>query len=370
MNFAFSEEQEEFRRAIRRFLADRSPSSEVRRLMETEEGFDPKVWSQMANQLGLTAVAIPEKFGGLGYGQIELGIVFEEMGRALLCAPYFSTVAMGVNLLLASGDEAACSTYLPLVASGEARIAVAASESETDWSTAEISTVASEGAEPHISGRKPYVIDGLTATHILVLARNQNGISLYLVDGSEASIFRAPQISLDMTRKLATVAFQATPARLVGLAGDGVSYYETMLNRSIISMASEQVGGAQRVLEMAVDYAKTRVQFGRPIGSFQAIKHKCAEMLVDIEAAKSAAYYGSWVVDNEQAEIPTVAYLAKAFCSEAYFSAAAENIQIHGGIGFTWEHDAHLYFKRAKSSELMFGSPAYFREKLAETIGL
>lgn len=370
MNFAFSEEQEEFRRSIRRFLEDRSPISEVRRLMETQEGFDPKVWSQMANQLGLTAVTIPEEFGGLGYGQVELGIVFEEMGRALLCAPYFSTVAMGVNLLLASGDEAVCSNYLPLVASGDARLAVAASESDTDWSTSEISTIATKGDEARISGRKPYVIDGMTATQILVLARNQEGTSLYLVDGSEGSISKVPQLSLDLTRKLATLSFEATPALLVGSPGAGVSYYEAMLNRSIISLASEQVGGAQHVLEMAVEYAKTRIQFGRPIGSFQAIKHKCAEMLVEIESAKSAAYYGSWVVENEPAELSTVAFLAKAFCSQAYFSAAAENIQIHGGIGFTWEHDAHLYFKRAKSSELMFGSPAYFRERLAETIGL
>ena len=370
MNFAFSEEQEEFRRSVRRFLEDRSPISEVRRLMETEEGFDPKVWSQMANQLGLTAVAIPEEFGGLGYGQVELGVVFEEMGRALLCAPYFSTVAMGVNLLLASGDEVICSHYLPQVASGEVRLAVAASESDTDWSTIEISTVATTGDEAHLSGKKPYVIDGFTATHILVLARNQDGTSLYLVNGSERSISKAPELSLDMTRKLTTLAFEATPALLVGSPGAGIAYYEAMLNKSLICLASEQVGGAQHVLEMAVEYAKTRIQFGRPIGSFQAIKHKCADMLVDIESARSAAYYSSWVVDNEPEELPTVAFLAKAFCSQAYFSAAAENIQIHGGIGFTWEHDAHLYFKRAKSSELMFGSPAYFRERLAEIIGL
>lgn len=370
MNFAFNEEQEEFRRSIRRFLEDRSPMSEVRRLMETQEGFDNGVWNQMANQLGLTGVAIPEEFGGLGFGQVELGIVFEEMGRALLCAPYFSTVALGANILLASDDDEACSTYLPLVCSGEARLALGASESESDWSTDTISTAATEGPEALITGTKPYVIDGLTATHFLLLARSDEAISLYMVDGSEPSISRAAQVSLDLTRKLATVSFDKTPGRRVGGAGSGVSYYETMLAKAVVSLASEQVGGAQRVLEMAVDYAKMRVQFGRPIGSFQAIKHKCADMLVEIESAKSAAYYGSWAVDNEPGELPTVAYLAKAFCSEAYFHAAAENIQIHGGIGFTWEHDAHLYFKRAKSSELLFGSPAFFREKLAESIGL
>ena len=370
MNFAFNEEQEEFRRSIHRFLQDHSAISEVRRLMDTDEGFDPKIWNQMATQLGLTAVTIPEKFGGLGYGQVELGIVFEEMGRTLLCAPYFSTVALGVNLLLETGDEAVCSEYLPLVASGEARLAVGAYESESDWSVDDIYTSATGGAEAVITGSKSYVIDGLTATHLLVLARSPEGISLYIVDGSDKSIEKTSQLPLDLTRKISTVTFDSTPAKLIGIAGVGSSYYEKMLPKSLVSLASEQVGGAQRVLEMAVDYAKTRIQFGRPIGSFQAIKHKCADMLVEVESAKSAAYYGAWVVDNDPAELPTVSYLAKAFCSEAFFSVAAENIQIHGGIGFTWEHDAHLYFKRAKSSEIMFGSPAFFREKLAQRIGL
>ncbi len=370
VNFAFNEEQEEFRRSVRRFLQDKSPVSEVRRLMETDEGFDPGVWNQMANQLGLTGVTIPEKFGGLGYGQVELGIVFEEMGRALLCAPYFSTVALGVNLMLESGDEAACSTYLPLVASGEVRLAVAANESLSDWSIDEIVTMSKGGVETTISGSKPYVVDGLTATHILVLASNPEGAGLYIVDGSDPSLRKTLQPSLDQTRKLAVLTFDSTPARLIGSASGGSSYYEGMLAKALVSLASEQVGGAQRILEMAVEYAKTRSQFGRPIGSFQAIKHKCADMLVDVESAKSAAYYASWVVNNDPAELPTAAYLAKAFCSEAYFSAAAENIQIHGGIGFTWEHDAHLYFKRAKSSEIMFGSPAFYREKLAQAIGI
>lgn len=370
MNFAFSEEQDEFRRSIRRFLDDRSPISEVRRLMETQVGFEQAVWDQLASQLGLTAIAIPEKFGGLGYGQVELGIAFEEMGKSLFCAPYFSTVAMGVNILLASGDETACSEYLPGVAAGEVRLAVAASESEADWSIDEISSSVDGLRDSVLSGAKPYVIDGYSATHILVLARNEEGVGLYLVDGLDPTIEKSPQLSLDLTRKLASLTFSRTPAKLIGRKDSGRDAYEQMLLRSIISLASEQVGGAQRVLEMAVDYAKTRVQFGRPIGSFQAIKHKCADMLVEIESAKSAAYYGSWVVDHKPEELPSVAYLAKAFCSEAYFSAAADNIQIHGGIGFTWEHDAHLYFKRAKSSELLFGSPAHFRERLAQSIGL
>lgn len=370
MNFAFSDEQVEFRRSIRRFLEDKSPSAEVRRLMETDDGFDPKVWDQMVNQLGLTAVIIPEKYGGLGYGQVELGIVFEEMGRALLCAPYFSTVALGTNLLLESGDDDFCSRYLPLVASGEVRLAVAAGESEGDWSVDDLQTVATLGEQATINGSKAYVIDGSTATHLLVLASSANGIGLYLVDGNDPTVVKSRRLPLDLTRKLAWLEFSDTPAQLVGSAGDGGRYFERALQKGLVSLAAEQVGGAQRVLEMAVEYAKSRIQFGRPIGSFQAIKHKCADMLVDVESAKSAVYYAAWAVDNAPDELSTVAYLVKGFCSEAYFRAAAENIQIHGGIGFTWEHDAHLYFKRAKSSEVLFGSPSYYREKLAGNIGL
>lgn len=369
MNFAFSEEQEEFRRSVRRFMEDKSPISEVRRLMETEEGFDPKIWDQMSTQLGLSAVAIPERFGGLGYGQVELAIVFEEMGRTLTCAPFFSTVALGVNLVLASGDDEVSSRLLPLVAQGKARLALCASESP-DWAIDDLATEATGGQDVRLNGSKKYVIDGLSATHLLVLATEEAGITLYLVDGSDPSVTKKGETPLDLTRKLASVAFDNTPAKVVGSKGCGALYYQLMLEKALVLLSAEQVGGAQRVLEMAVSYAKDRVQFGRPIGSFQAIKHKCADMLVDVESAKSASYYASWALDNDPSEFPLVAYLAKAFCSEAYFSVTAENIQIHGGIGFTWEHDAHLYFKRAKSSELLFGSPAYFREKLAQNIGL
>lgn len=370
LNFAFSEEQEEFRRSLRRFMEDKSPIAEVRRLMETESGFDREVWDQMASQLGLCGLGVPEKFGGLGFGYVELGIAFEEMGRALLCAPYFSTVALGVNLLLASRDDSICDEILPSVISGEVRLAFGASESESGWSLDEVSSEATGGASPILKGTKPYVIDGASATHFLVLARSPEGLSLYLVDGMESGIVRQSLTTLDLTRKIARVELDRVPARLVGVSGQGRSYYDRMLPGVLTLLAAEQVGGAQRVLEMAVEYAKTRIQFGRPIGSFQAIKHKCADMLVDVESAKSASYYATWAMDGAPDEIPLVAYLAKAFCSEAYFSAAAENIQIHGGIGFTWEHDAHLYFKRAKASELLFGTPEFYREQLALSMDL
>ena len=214
------------------------------------------------------------------------------------------------------------------------------------------------------------MIDGATASLIVVAARTAGGVSLFTVAGDAAGLTRQSLSTMDQTRKQAKLTFAGTPAKLLGTEGAGWATMTTVLDLAAIALAAEQVGGAQFVLEMAVQYAKDRVQFGRPIGSFQAIKHKCADMLLEVESAKSAAYYGMWCAAELNEELPSVASLAKAYCSEAYFHAAAENIQIHGGIGFTWEHPAHLYFKRAKSSELLFGDPAYHRELLAQRIGL
>jgi alkylation response protein AidB-like acyl-CoA dehydrogenase len=205
---------------------------------------------------------------------------------------------------------------------------------------------------------------------LVVAARTGAGVSLFTVAGDASGLSRQSLNTMDQTRKQAKLTFDNTPATLVGTDGAGWGTMSTVLDLAAIALAAEQVGGAQFVLDMAVQYAKDRVQFGRPIGSFQAIKHKCADMLLEVESAKSAAYYGLWCASELNDELPSVASLAKAYCSEAYFHAAAENIQIHGGIGFTWEHPAHLYFKRAKSSELLFGDPAYHREQLAQRIGL
>ena len=215
-----------------------------------------------------------------------------------------------------------------------------------------------------------YVLDGHIADLILVVARTDAGVSLFAVDGDAAGLTRTPLSTMDQTRKQARLEFENTPARLIESEGIGWDFMARVLDLVAVGLAAEQVGGAQKVLEMAVEYAKVRVQFGRPIGSFQAIKHKCADMLLEVESAKSAAYYGMWCAAEMDDELPSVASLAKAYCSEAYFHAAAENIQIHGGIGFTWEHPAHLYFKRAKSSELLFGDPTYHRELLAQRIGI
>jgi alkylation response protein AidB-like acyl-CoA dehydrogenase len=371
VNFAFSEEQEELRRSVRRFLEDKSPESEVRRLMETPEGYDPSVWDQMAQQLGLQGLAIPEEYGGSGYGYVELVVVLEEMGRALLCAPYFSSVALAANTLLASGDDAAKKEYLPGIAAGSTIATLAFTEDSGRWDEAGITLTATKSGDGYtLDGHKSFVLDGHTANLILVAARTGAGVSLFAVDGNAAGLTRTSLSTMDQTRKQARLEFSGTPARLVGAEGSGWTTLSKTLDLAAVALAAEQVGGAQKVLEMSVEYAKVRVQFGRPIGSFQAIKHKCADMLLEVESAKSAAYYAGWAAAEDSDELPVVASLAKAYCSDAYFHAAAENIQIHGGIGFTWEHPAHLYFKRAKSSELLFGDPTYHRELLAQRIGI
>ena len=371
MNFAFSEEQEELRKSVRRFLDDKSPESEVRRLMETTEGYDPAVWKQMGEQLGLQGLAIPEEYGGSGYTYIELVVVLEEMGRSLLCAPYFSTVALAANTLLASGDDAAKKEYLPGIASGETIATLAITEDNGRWDEPGITLTATKAGDGYkLDGSKMFVIDGHTANLILVAARTGDGVAIFAVDGDASGLTRTPLSTMEQTRKQAQLEFSGVPGKLVGTDGDGWKTLSKVLDLAAIALAAEQVGGAQKCLDMSVEYAKVRVQFGRPIGSFQAIKHKCADMLLEVESAKSAAYYAGWAAAEDNDEVPVVASLAKAYCSDAYFHAAAENIQIHGGIGFTWEHPAHLYFKRAKSSELLLGDPTYHRELLAQRIGI
>ncbi len=367
----FSEEQEELRRSVRRFLDDRSPPAEVRRLMETAEGYSAPVWSQMGSQLGLQGLAVPERYGGMGFGAVEQAIVLEEMGRTLLCAPYFATVALAANALLQSGDEEACATHLPSIAAGEKIATVALSEDSGRWDEDGVTLAARRaGAGWALDGHKTFVPDGHVARLVLAVARTREGLSLFAVDGDAEGLTRWPLPTLDQTRKLARLELSGTPARLVGAEGEAWPGLSRTLDLAAIALAAEQVGGAQRCLDMSVEYAKVRYQFGRPIGSFQAIKHKCADMLAQVEAARSAAQYAAWAAAEDSPEVPVVASLAKATCSEAYFAVAAENIQIHGGIGFTWEHDAHLYFKRAKSSQLFLGDVGYHRDHLAQRIGV
>jgi alkylation response protein AidB-like acyl-CoA dehydrogenase len=377
VNFAFSEEQEELRRSVRRFLEDKSPSAEVRRLMETTEGYDPKVWAQMANELGLQSLHIPEAYGGQGFSFVELVVVLEEMGRALLCAPYFSSVCLAANAIMNAGTEEQKQALLPGIAAGETIATLAFTEPSGKWDANGITMeAASDGSGGYtLSGTKMFVLDGHTANLLVVAARSAGsggteGISFFTVEGDAPGLTRTALPTMDQTRKQAKLEFSNVPAQLLGEEGAGWAALSKTLDQAAVCLAAEQVGGAQKCLDMSVEYAKVRIQFGRPIGSFQAIKHKCADMLLEVESSKSAAYYAGWAAAEDNDELPVVASLAKSYCSEAYFHAAAENIQIHGGIGFTWEHDAHLYFKRAKSSEILFGDPTYHRELLAQRIGI
>ncbi len=371
MNFAFTEEQDQLRNFVRDFLADKSSETDVREQMDTERGYDPDVWDQMAEQMGLQGLAIPEVYGGQGFSFVEQVIVLEEMGRALLCAPYFSSVVLAANALLCAGDEEASQAHLPDIASGRRRAALAFTEQNGRWDETGV-TMAASGSNGSwtLDGTKMYVLDGHTADLIVVAARTGSGVSLFTVEPDADGLTRTALSTMDQTRKQAKLTFEEVQASLIGTEGAGWPVLETVLDLAAVALAAEQVGGAQMCLDMAVEYAKVRVQFGRPIGSFQAIKHKCADMLLEVESAKSAAYYAGWCAAEMNDELPQVASLAKSYCSEAYFHAAAENIQIHGGIGFTWEHPAHLYFKRAKSSELLFGDPTYHRELLARRIGI
>jgi alkylation response protein AidB-like acyl-CoA dehydrogenase len=371
MNFGFSEEQDELRKMVRRFLEEKSPESEVRRLMATTEGYDPAVWAQMANELALQGLGIPEEFGGQGFGPVELYVVFEEMGAALFCSPYFSTVALAANAILLVGSEKDHAEYLPGISSGETIATVALTDDAGLWDLSATSTTAKKSGDGFaLDGIRSYVTDGSTATLLLVPAVTDQGLSLFAVKGDASGVTRESLATMDQTRKQSRIEFDGAPATLVGEEAGALAGLEATTQIAAAALAAEQVGGAQRVLDSSVEYAKNRVQFGRPIGSFQAIKHKCADMLLDVESAKSAAYYAAWAAQERNEELPIAASLAKSFCSEAYFHCAAENIQIHGGIGFTWEHPAHLYFKRAKSSELFLGDPAYHRELLAQQLGI
>ena len=371
MNFGFSEEQEELRKMVRRFLEEKSPESEVRRLMATPEGYDPAVWKLMANELALQGLGIPEQYGGQGFGPVELYVVFEEMGAALFCSPYFSSVALAANAILFVGNDADKAASLSGIASGETIATVALTDDTGAWDVARTSMTATARGDGFVlNGVANYVTDGNLASLILVPARSAKGLSLFAVTGDASGLGRTALSTMDQTRKQSRLEFADVAATLVGNEGEALAGLTTMLQVAESALAAEQVGGAQRVLTNAVEYAKNRVQFGRPIGSFQAIKHKCADMLLDVESAKSAAYYAAWASQELNDELPIAASLAKSFCSEAYFHCAAENIQIHGGIGFTWEHHAHLYFKRAKSSELFLGDPAYHRELLAQYLDI
>ena len=377
MRFAFSEEQEELREAARGFLADHSSPEQVRAAMETELGFDPGVWERIAQELGWPSVIVPEEYGGAGLGYVELVGLLEVMGESLLCAPFFSSVCLAANALLAAGSEAQKQEYLPGIAEGRTRATLAWSEAAGGPGTAGIEATARlDGADYVLSGRKRYVIDGHCADWLIVAAREpgsrgDDGIGLFRIDAGAPGLEVRPLVTLDQTRRQAEVALDGVRVgaeSLLGEPGQGGAALSRTLDLATVALAAEQVGGAQRCLDLSVDYAKQRVQFKRPIGSFQAIKHKCANMLLRVESSRSAAYYAGWAASRGDSELPEIASMAKAYCSDSYFQCAAEAIQIFGGVGFTWEYDPHLYFKRARAGESLLGNANYHRERLARGI--
>ena len=374
MTFALTEEQHQLQQLVRKFCEAKSPIAEVRRLMETEEGFDPAVWAQLGSELGLQSVAIPEQFGGAGFSLVELCLVMEEMGRALLCAPFLSSIALGANAILTGGTDEQREGLLPGIASGDVRAALAFAEDTKVWAPYDVSTEAiADGADYRLRGTKTCVVDGHTADVIVVSARRPDtaAVSLFTVDTSNAQgLQRTPLPTLDQTRKLAELEFEETPAQLLGNTDDdGVATLQRTLQLASVCVAAEQLGGAAHCLDASVEYAKMRTQFGRPIGSFQAIKHRCADMLVDVESARSAAYYAMAAVVDDT-DVALGSSLAYAHCSEVFSRAASAMVQIHGGVGYTWEHDTHLYLKRAKASEALLGGIGCHQDVVADSMNL
>ena len=366
MQFAFTDEQEQLRSTVRRFLSDKSPPTEVRRLMETESGYDAEVWKQLAGDLGLTAVHVPEAFGGQGFSFAELAIIVEEMGRSLLCAPYFSSTVLGATAIMEAASTAQKEELLPAIAAGERLAALAIAESSGRWDADGIETTVRDG---RLTGTKSFVIDGHVADLLVVVARERaDKLSFHAVSSDSPGISRRRLETLDPTRKLAQIDFEGAPATRLGADIDGAESLRRVLDLAAIALANEMVGGAQLLLESAVEYAKLRTQFGRAVGSFQAIKHKCADLLLEVELAKSAAYYAADAAAANDPELPVLACIAKSAASDAYMHAARDCIQIHGGIGFTWDNDTHLWFKRAKSSEVLFGTPSVHRERMMSRI--
>lgn len=374
MDLSFTPEQDMLRDSVRGFLADRVPMVRVRQLMETEAGFDRAVWEEMA-EMGWQGMAIPESFGGAGFTFLELGILMEEMGRALTPVPFFSSIVLGAGAVLIGGSDEQRAALLTGIATGERIATLAIVEPSGSWAESGIATTAvGDGDNIRINGTKRYVVDGHVADTLIVAGREEDGtVGLFVVDASAPGVKAARLETMDMTRKQAEVVLSdvvVPESDRLGAPGSGWGTIEQVYDLAATALAFEQIGGAAYCLEMSVDYAKIRHQFGRPIGSFQAVKHKCADMLVHLEGARSTAYYAGWAAAESAEELPTAAALAKAYCSDAYFSIAAETIQVHGGIGFTWEHDAHLYFKRAKSDALMLGDAAAWRATLADRVGL
>ncbi len=373
MDFGFSEEQEMLRDATREFLAGECPMTYVRQMMDDERGFSDQQWKKMA-ELGWTGLIVPEEFGGAGLTMVDMVVVLEEMGKVVMPGPFFASTILGGVALDLAGTVEQKKRYLPALASGEKRSSLAQLEESGRWDGRGIALAATrDGSGFRLKGTKLFVHDAHNADVLVVAARTgaegEEGVTLFLVETGQGVSTRVLK-TMDQTRKLCEVELDVAvgPEAVLGEVDAGWGLLARTLDRAKVALCAEMCGGAQRVLDMSVEYAKVREQFGKPIGSFQAIQHKCADMLVQVESAKSATYYAAWAVAEDVPEAHLAACMAKSYCSDAYREVAGEGIQIHGGIGFTWEHDMHLYFKRAKGSEVTFGDATWNRELVARVV--
>lgn len=385
MDFAFSDEQEMIRASAEGFLADVSDCAAVRVAMVSEPGYDPALWQRLCSELQWPAIHIPEAFGGLGLGFVELSILLEQMGRRLFCSPFFATACMATPALLLGANAVQQHRWLPRIAAGNAT-ATLAFTSGNGWAAEHVQvTVQAEGCGYVLDGTLTHVLDGHQADLLIIAARapgstGEVGLSLFAVEATRPGITRHILPTMDQTRRQARIELDhlyLDADCLLGNLGDGWPLLDQVLQLACIALAVEQTGGAQQALELSVAYMQERQQFGRAIASFQALKHRAADMMVQVECARSASYYAACVAqevldphgDPQVAEqLPLAAALAKAQCSESFFHCAAESIQLHGGVGFTWEYDPHLYFKRARASESFLGLPAWHRERIAMQI--
>lgn len=357
MQTGFSADQEQFRDMVSRFLADKSPPTEVRRWMADARGYDPEVWTQLTQELGLAGTHLPEQFGGHGFGATELGIIVQEMGRHLYCGPFFASAVMAGYAILNSATADQRERLLPPLAAGDKVAALVLDDLSAPERVGRQLTCASG----HLSGTAPLVVDAHVADVLIVAAGDVAGVSLYVVDPADAQI--RPREVLDPTRKISSVTLKSAPAELLGTAGD--AHLDRLWDQMSVALAHEMLGGAERLFETTIEYMKLRMQFGRLIGSFQALKHRAADLLLELELAKAMTHAAARYLDSGTGD----AYapnMAKAMMSEAYMSIARQAIQLRGGIGFTWEEDTHLWFKRAKASEVMLGLPDWHREQMVQ----
>lgn len=371
VSFVLTPEQEELAATARRFFQQHSAASAVRTAMADETGVDRNIWRRMGQELGFLGMAVPEEYGGAGGGFVELATLMEEAGRALVCAPLLGSTVLATNAVLLSNDDKAKAALLPGLATGEQIGAMALGGTST-WSpdNVRLSAIEEDGGW-FLEGEEFHVIDGNVADLVLTAARTPVGeCSLFAVRLPAAGAQRKALPTLDQTRPLCNLTFRHVPAQLVGPAGQGWSVVERVMQLGALGIAAEQLGGADRCFEIALEYLKLRQQFDRPIGSFQALKHRCADLAMELESARALVMYAARAAAGGAEDFPAAASMAKAHCSDTYFHAAAECIQMLGGIGFTWEHDAHLFFKRATADRLLLGSPEAHNELLLTMVGV